>query len=63
LNVHEAGGVRKNEIHTADLILPETRASGVEVAIGKVISYKSPGDNQIPAEIFRQKGVFVFRDS
>jgi hypothetical protein len=43
LNVHGAGGVRKTEIHTAEPFVPEPIASEVEVAIGKLKRYKSPG--------------------
>jgi hypothetical protein len=35
LNVHEAGGVRQDEIHTAEPFVSEPIASYVEVAIGK----------------------------
>jgi hypothetical protein len=45
------GGVRKTEMHTAELFVPEPRASEVEVAVGKLKCYKSPGVDQIPAEL------------
>jgi hypothetical protein len=51
LNVHGAGGVRLTEMHTAGLFVPEPSASDVEVAIGKLKNYKSPGFDQIPAEL------------
>jgi hypothetical protein len=49
LNVHGVGGVRQTEIHTAERFVPEPSASEVEVAIGKLKRYKSPGVDQIPA--------------
>jgi hypothetical protein len=36
LNVHEAGGVRQTEMHTAESFVPQPSASNVEVAIGKL---------------------------
>jgi hypothetical protein len=42
LNVRGAGGVRQTEMHTAEPFVPEPSASEVEVAIGKLESYKSP---------------------
>jgi hypothetical protein len=38
LNVHEAGGVKQAEMHTAEPFVPEPSASVVEVAIGKLKS-------------------------
>jgi hypothetical protein len=51
LNVHRVGGVRQTEMHTAKPFVPETSVSGVEVAIGKLERYKTPGVDQIPAEL------------
>jgi hypothetical protein len=56
LNVHGAGGVRQTEMHTAEPFLPEPSASEVEVAIGKLKNYKSPGVDQIPAELIQAGG-------
>jgi hypothetical protein len=56
LNVHGAGGVRQTEMHTAEPFVPESSASVVEVAIGKLKSYKSPGVDQIPAELIQAGG-------
>jgi hypothetical protein len=51
LNVHGAGGVRQTEMHTAEPFVPEPSASEVEDAIGNLKRYKSPGVEQIPAEL------------
>jgi hypothetical protein len=37
-------------MHTAEPFVPEPSASKVEVAIGKLKRYKSPGVDHIPAE-------------
>jgi hypothetical protein len=56
LNVHEAGGVRQNEMHIGESFVPEPSASEVEVAIGKLERYKSPGADHIPAELIQARG-------
>jgi hypothetical protein len=56
LNVHGAGGVRQNEVHTAEPFVLEPSASEVEVAVGKLKRYKSPGVDQIPAELIQAGG-------
>jgi hypothetical protein len=37
------------DIHMAELLIPEPNLIKVEIAIGKLKSYKSPGTDQIPA--------------
>jgi hypothetical protein len=56
LNVHGACGVRQTEMHAAEPFVPELSASEVEVAIGKLTSYKSPGFDQIPDELIQTGG-------
>jgi hypothetical protein len=51
LNVHGAVGVRQTEMHTAEPFMPEPSASDVEVPVGKMKRCKSPGVDQIPAEL------------
>jgi hypothetical protein len=50
------GGVRQTAMHTAEPFVPEPSASEAEVEIGKLKSYKSPGVDQIPAELFQEGG-------
>jgi hypothetical protein len=40
-------------MHTAEPFVPESSSSEVEVAIGKLKRYKSPGVVRIPAELFQ----------
>jgi hypothetical protein len=39
------------DMHTAESLVPEPSLVEVEIAIGKLKSYKSPGTDQIPAEL------------
>jgi hypothetical protein len=43
-------------MHTAEPFVPEPSASGVEVAIGKLKSYRSPSVDQIQAKMFQAGG-------
>jgi hypothetical protein len=44
------------DIHTAEPLVPEPSLVKVEIAIRKFKSYKSPGTNQIPAELIKAGG-------
>jgi hypothetical protein len=55
LNVHEVRNVRQ-DIQTAEPLVPEPRLVEVEIGIGKRKSYKSPGTDQIPAELIKAGG-------
>ena len=52
-NVHGVKDVGQAEIHTAEPLVPEPSASEVELAIDKLKSHKSPGIDQIPAELIK----------
>jgi hypothetical protein len=43
-------------INTVESLVPEPRFIEVEIAIGKLKSYNSPGTNQIPAELIKAGG-------
>jgi hypothetical protein len=59
LNVQGAAGVRQPEMPTAEPFVPEPSVSEIEVASGKLKRYKSPGVDQIPAEIIQAGGETV----
>jgi hypothetical protein len=51
LNVHRVSDVKQREIHTAEALEPE-----VEIAIAKLKRFKSPSNDQIPAELIQAGG-------
>jgi len=55
-NVHGVKDVGQAEIHTAEPLIPEPSASEIELAIDKLKSHKSPGTDQIPAELITAGG-------
>jgi hypothetical protein len=60
LKVNRISGVRQIEIHGAVLLVPDPNPIEVQIAIAKLKSYKSPGSDQIPAELI-QAGVETLR--
>jgi hypothetical protein len=51
LNIHRVSDVRQTEIHTAELLVPNSSPFEVEINIAKLKKYKSPGSDQILAEL------------
>jgi hypothetical protein len=43
-------------VHTAEPLVPDPSAFEVEMAIAKLKRYKSPGSDQIPAELIQAGG-------
>jgi hypothetical protein len=53
LNVHGVRNVRQKDIQTAEPFVPEPSLVEVEIAIGKLEGYKSPGTDRIPTELIK----------
>jgi hypothetical protein len=56
LNVNGVNDVRQTEIHTAEPLVPEPSDSEVEMAIEKLKRHKSPGIDQISAQLIKAEG-------
>jgi hypothetical protein len=56
LNTHGVHDVRQMDIYMAEPLLPERSLVEVGTAIGKLKSYKSPGTDQILAELMKAGG-------
>jgi hypothetical protein len=55
-NLHNFSDVRQTEVHTTEPLVPEPNRLKVEIAITKFKKYKSPGSDQIPAELIQAEG-------
>ena len=53
LNVHGVSDVRQAERHTVEPLVPEPSALAFDLVIGKLKRHKSPGFDQIPAELIK----------
>jgi hypothetical protein len=60
LNVHRLSDVRYIEIHKAELLLSDPSTFEFEIAIENLKRYKSPGSDQISAELI-QAGAEILR--
>jgi hypothetical protein len=56
LNVHNVSDVRQIEVHTAEPLVPGSSHLEVEIDIATLKKYKSPGSDQIPAELIQAGG-------
>jgi hypothetical protein len=56
LNVHNVSDVRQIEVRMAEPLAPGPSRIEVEIAIAKLKKYKSPGSDQIPAELIQAGG-------
>jgi hypothetical protein len=56
LNVHNVSNVRQIKIHTAEPLVPGPSHLEVEIAIETLKNYKSPGSDQILAELYQAGG-------
>ena len=53
LNIHGVNDGRQTEIYTAEPLVPEPSAYEAKLAIENLQCHKSPGTDQIPAELIR----------
>jgi hypothetical protein len=56
LNVHNVSDVRQIEVQRAEPLVPGPSRLEVEIAIATLKKYKSPGSDQIPAELIQAGG-------
>jgi hypothetical protein len=56
LNVHNVSDVRQIEVHMAEPSVPGSSHLEVETAFAKLKKYKSPGSDQIPADLIQAGG-------
>jgi phage tail protein X len=59
LNAHGVNDVRQAKTHAVELLVPEPSVSEIELAIHKLKSHKSPGIDQIPAEMIKAGGRII----
>jgi hypothetical protein len=56
LDVHNVSDVRQIKVHMAEPLVPGPSRLETEIAIAKLKKYKSPGSDQIPAELIQAGG-------
>jgi hypothetical protein len=56
LNVHNVSDVSQTDVHMAEPLVPRPSRLEVEIAIAKLKKYKSPGSDQIFAELIQAGG-------
>ena len=61
-NMQGVKDVGQAELHTAEPLVPEPSASEFELAIDKLKSHKSPGIDQIPAELIKAGGRTIYSE-
>jgi hypothetical protein len=54
--VHNVSDVRQIEVHTAELLVPGPSRLELEIANAKLKKYKSPGSDEILAELIQAGG-------
>jgi hypothetical protein len=62
LNIHGVHDVRQMDIHMAEPLVSEPSLVEVEIAIGKLKSYKYPGTDNILAELIKAGGETLYSE-
>jgi hypothetical protein len=60
LNMHKISDLKQIEVHTAEPLVPGLSRLEEEIAIAKLKNYKSPGSDQIPAELIQVGGEILY---
>jgi hypothetical protein len=60
LNVHNVIDLRQIEVHRTELLVPGPSSLEVEITIATLRKYKSPDNDQIPAEYIQAGGEILF---
>jgi hypothetical protein len=61
-DIHGINDVRQTEVHTAESLVPGPSTFEIEMAIGKLKRHKSPGIDQIPAELIKTGGGIILSE-
>jgi hypothetical protein len=56
LNVHNVNDVRQIEVQRAEILVHGPSSLEVEIVVAKLKKYKSPGSDEIPAELIQAEG-------
>jgi hypothetical protein len=62
LNIHRVSDVRQIEIYTAELLVPDPSPFDFEIAYAKLKRYKSPGNDEILAELIQAGGEILWSE-
>jgi hypothetical protein len=62
LNMHNVSDVRQIEVHAAEPLVPGPSRLEVEIAIAELKKYKSPGSDEISAELFQAGGEMLLSE-
>jgi hypothetical protein len=54
--VHNVSDIKQIEVYTTEPLVPGPSRPEAEIAIAKLKKYKSPGSDQIPAELIQAGG-------
>jgi hypothetical protein len=60
--MHNVSDVRQIEVHMAEPLVPGPSRLQVEIAIAKLKKYKSPGSDEIPAELIQAGGEILLSE-
>jgi hypothetical protein len=62
LNIHGVHNIRQMDIHMAEPLVPEPSLVELEIATGKLKSYKSPGNDQILAKLIKARSEILYSE-